>query len=117
MNPSELSAAFIDAFNKRDAETMRDMLAPNLVYIRPGPLPLDGVEAVMAQYDQDWQQYDPQIRVRRMIEQGDSVAVEIVIAAPAPEGVVEVGGAAVHRWVDDRLVGYRLYTDPLPEGQ
>lgn len=116
MTPAELSARFVEAYNGRDADAMREMLAADLTYVRPGPTPLRGIDAVMAQYDEDWERYDAVIQVRRILEQDDTAAVELTLSAPSPQGTVEVEGVVLHRWVDGRMVDYRFYVDPVPQG-
>ena len=43
-----------------------------------------------------------------MIEQEDTVAAELTLSARTQEGVVEVVGVVVHRWVGERMVDYRF---------
>lgn len=107
-----LSMAFVDAYNRRDTDAIRSMLAADVTYARPGPRPVVGVEAIMGQYREDWRTYDALIEVRRVIEAGDTVAIELTLRTA--DGKLKVEAIVVHRWADDRMTEYRLYLDPLP---
>lgn len=110
---ADLSRAFIDAYNRRDAATMREMLHPDLEYVRPGGRRRDGVEHVMAAYEKEWRQNDVKVAVRRIVEQGHSVAAEITVIDQ--EGKPLFQGGVFHDWRDGLLVRYRAYFDPLPD--
>lgn len=110
MTPSDLSRAFLDAYNRRDSEAIRAMLAEQFSYVRPGPKPIDGIDNVLAQYQKDWDTVGATLSVRRVVASGSDVAMEISIELPAGR-VVEA--AVLHRWADDRMVEYRLYRDQL----
>lgn len=112
--PSELSAQLLDAYNRRDRAAMREMLSPEILYIRPGPARVDGVDSIMSLYESDWERYDNQNVIRRMVEDGDTVAMEFTVGIAGADPI-EVEAVVLHRWVDDRLVFYRLYVDPLPD--
>lgn len=94
---------------------MREMLSPEILYIRPGPTRIQGVNAIMAQYEKDWERYDNQNVIRRMIEDGDTVAMEFTVGISGADAPIEVEAVVLHQWVDDQLVFYRLYVDPLPD--
>lgn len=111
MEPASLSLAFVEAYNQRDAGAMRALLDPGLIYVRPGPRPLEGVDATMARYDEDWRAYDAAIAVRRVIEAGDTVAVELTLTSG--DASIEVEAVVIHRWAGERMVAYRLYLDPI----
>ncbi|MDH4117225.1 MAG: nuclear transport factor 2 family protein [Acidimicrobiia bacterium] len=113
MTPAELSRAFLDAYNRRDSETMGAMLADDFTYIRPGPVALDGADRVIARYRTDWQTVGATLRVRRLLDVGDDVVMEITI--DRPDGV-SIEAVVLHQWVEGRLVGYRLYRDPVQPG-
>lgn len=113
--PSDLAARFLGAYNRRDADTMRSMLSRDITYIRPGPTPIEGVDAIIDRYRKDWEQYDNQNTVRRIFEDGDEVAMEVTAVVERDGQRVEFELAVMMRWVDDKLVYYRLYTDPIPE--
>lgn len=108
MTPADLSRTFLDAYNRRDADTMRAMLADEFSYVRPGPVTLEGVERVMDRYAKDWEAVGAILRVRHLIEAGAEVAMEITI--DRPDGV-SIEAIVLHRWQDARLVRYRLYRD------
>lgn len=100
--PSDLSAQLLDAYNRRDREAMREMLSPEAVYIRPGPIRIQSVDAIMALYENDWESYDNENVIRGMIEDGDTVAMEFTISeADAP---IEVEAFVLHP-VGGRPVG------------
>lgn len=107
-SPGELSTAFLDAYNRRDPETMRSMLAPEVAYIRPGPTRIDGVEAIMDRYRKDWDRYDTENVIRNVVEDDDTSVMEITIKYGGGE---EADAAVVTRWVGERMVSYRLYMD------
>jgi hypothetical protein len=107
MKPASLSVAFVKACNQRDLEAIRSLLDPEVSYVRPGPRPLDGVEAIMAQYDEDWRTDDASIEVRRVIEADDTVAVKLTLTSG--DGSVRVEAVVIHRWADGCMTGYRLY--------
>lgn len=113
--PAELSARFLDAFNRRDADTMRAMLAPEVTYVRPGPTRIEGVDAIIGRYRSDWERYDNRNTIRQIIEEGNDVAMEITAVVEREGQHVEFEFAVIMRWVDDKLVYYRLYVDPIPQ--
>lgn len=110
-NPAELSRQFLEAYNQRDADQMRAMLAPEVVYIRPGPTRIEGVDEIMARYARDWERYDTENVVRHVLESGDTAVMEMTIVFPTDSGVDEVEAVVVHRWIGDKLAFYRLYMD------
>lgn len=107
-SPSELSQAFLEAYNRRDPETMRSMLAPEVVYIRPGPTRIAGVDAIMGRYQRDWDSHANHNVVRGVVEKADTSVMEITMKFP--DGA-EVEAAVVTRWVSELMVSYRLYMD------
>lgn len=113
MTPAELSRAFLDAYNRRDADTMRAMLADQFAYVRPGPVTLDGADRVMERYRKDWESVGATLRVRHLLEAGSEVVMEITI--DRPDGV-SIEAVVLHRWMDGRLERYRLYRDPVSVG-
>lgn len=106
--PAELSRAFLGAYNNRDAESMRSMLAPEVVYIRPGPTRIGAVEEIMDRYRRDWEQYDNKNVIRRVVEDRERSVMEITMKFP--DGA-ETHAAVVTRWVGELMVSYRLYMD------
>lgn len=87
---------------------MRSLLAPEVVYIRPGPTRITGVEAIMDRYRRDWDRYDNHNLVRDVIEDGDQAVLEITMRFPDAS---ETQAVVVMRWVGEVLVSYRLYMD------
>jgi hypothetical protein len=112
MEPARLSMAFVEAYNRRDADALRSMLAPDVTYVRPGPSPVEDLDAIMALYADDWQTYDATIAVRRIIEADDTAVVELTLTSG--DGSAEVEAVVIHRWADEHMAEYRLYLDPLP---
>ena len=106
--PAQLSRAFLEAYNDRDAETMRSMLAPEVVYIRPGPTRIRGREAIMDRYRRDWERYDNRNVIRSVIEDDEASVMEI--GMKFPDGA-ETDAAVVTRWAGELMVSYRLYMD------
>ncbi len=112
--PAELTARFIIAFNGRDRAGLRDLLAPELEYIRPGGAVLTTPDAVLAQYEADWSQMSAsRVEPQRVVVAGDDLMAEITIHSVIDGRPVALPGAIAHRWRDGRLVRYRLYTDRL----
>jgi ketosteroid isomerase-like protein len=109
------SRAFIDAYNQRDAEAMRAMLAPDIEYVRPGPEVLNGVDEVMARYAEEWSIFDEsRVELRTIVESGSTIAAEITAFIRAGDRELEMESAIVHEWSDDLMVRYRAYMDPPP---
>lgn len=94
---------------------MRSLLSQAVTYIRPGPTQIEGVDAIIDRYRKDWEQYDNQNTIRRIFEDGDEVAMEVTAVVERDGERVEFDLAVMMRWVDDKLVYYRLYIDPIPE--
>ncbi len=114
-SPAELSARFLDAYNRRDAETMRSMLSPDVTFIRPGPTRFEGVAAIIERYQTDWEEFNNQNTIRQIIEDGDQAVMEITAVIEDGETTIEYDMAVIMRWADDKLVYYRLYVDPTPD--
>ena len=112
MEARESSLTFVDACNQRDAPAIRSLLAADVAYVRPGPKPLGSVDEIMAQYEHDWRTYDATIDIRRLVEAGDLVVIELTLASG--DGRITVEAMVLHRWASDQLVEYRLYLDPVP---
>lgn len=113
--PLEHSQAFIDAYNRRNVEELRSLLAPELEYIRPGPVTLTTPDEVMAQYEMDWARFErSRIDVRSYVEADDAVAAEVTISASTHGREEVVEAVVVHQWHNGRLVRYRAYFDPFP---
>lgn len=108
MRPAELSRTFLEAYNRRDDETMAAMLGEAFSYVRPGPVTLEGPDRVMDRYRADWKANGSTLRVRNILEVGDEAVMEITIERPDGTSIEAV---VLHRWEEDRLVRYRLYRD------
>ena len=112
---SELSERFIEAFNQRNGEGMRAMLPPALEYVRPGGEVLRTSDHVMAQYERDWSRFtSSRVEIRRHVESGEDVFVEITIHTTVGDRSASVEAAVAHRWRHGKLVRYRAYADPWP---
>jgi hypothetical protein len=107
-SPAELSKAFLEAYNSRHGEAMESMIAPEIVYIRPGPTRINGVQAIMDRYRRDWDRYGNHNLVRNVVVDGDTSVMEITMKFP--EGT-ETEAVVVARWVGELMVAYRLYMD------
>lgn len=112
MEARELSLAFVEAYNERDARAIRSLLAADVDYVRPGPKPLGSVDEIMAQYEHDWRTYDATIDVRRVVEVNDLVVIELTLTSG--DGRITVEAMVLHRWASGRMVEYRLYLDAVP---
>lgn len=111
----DLTGRFMDAYNERDREALRAMLAPELEYVRPGGGTLRTADEVMAQYERDWAVMSrSSVEVRELFESGDGILAEITIRATINGRSIAVEAALAHRWRGGRLIRYRLYSDPLP---
>jgi ketosteroid isomerase-like protein len=109
--PAELSATFMDAFNRRDLDVLERMVAPEVDYLRAGGDHLTAPVAVRARYAQDFELL-PDIRAElvEVVAQTDTdVAFELAVHVAGRR----VTGAAHHRWVDGRMTRYRSWTEPL----
>ena len=113
--PKELTARFIHAYNQRDREALRALLAPVLEYVRPGGAKLTTAEEVMAQYERDWVVLSSSsVEVRELVESGDGIIAEITVKGTIGGRSLALEGVIFHRWRDGRLIRYRAYSDPLP---
>jgi ketosteroid isomerase-like protein len=110
-DPATLSAAFLDAFNRRDLDQLERMVAPSTDYRRAGLVAIHTPGEVRDRYALDFELM-PDIRadVTEVVAAGDAdVAFEIVVTV----GGRTVTGAAHHRWIDGRMTRYRSWTEPL----
>jgi ketosteroid isomerase-like protein len=113
--PRDLTARFMEAYNRRDHDALRALLAPELEYVRPGGGVLRTADEVMGQYECDWSVLAAsRVEVRELTELEDGVIAEITVHVTTADGSGSVEAALVHRWRDGLLVRYRLYADPLP---
>jgi len=113
--PLEHSQALINAYNRRDAEALRSLLAPKLEYIRPEAITLTTPDEVMAQYEIDWATFErSRVDIRSYVEDEDTVAAEVTILASRERQDMVVEAVVFHQWRNGRLVRYRAYFDPFP---
>jgi len=113
--PKELTARFIHAYNQRDREALRALLAPVLEYVRPGGAKLTTAEEVMAQYERDWVVLSSSsVEVRELVESGDGIIAEITLKVTMSGRSLALEAVVAHRWRNGRLIRYRAYSDPLP---
>lgn len=114
--PTELSRRFIDAYNRRDRTALRELLAPDLDYVRPRGGRLRTAGEVMDQYERDWAVLEASsVEVRQMNESEDAIFAEITVHGTSGRESLEWDAAIVHEWRDGLLVRYRLYSDPPPD--
>ena len=104
MEPAALSLMYIEAYNQRDVNALRRMFSPTI----------EDVDAILAQYEQDWAANDSYLRPTRFVRQEDTVMAELTLGPARRSQGPSVGGVIVHRWVEGLLVEYRLYLDPVP---
>lgn len=112
MRPVDHSRALVEAYNRRDAVVIREMLHPDISYVRPGPRAVPDHDAIVRLYEADWGRNDATLDIRSIMEDGDRVLVELTITVPGADRPME--GCAVHRWTDGLLAEYRAYLDPFP---
>ena len=113
--PRQLTASFMDAFNRRDRLGLRALLAPDLEFVRPGGGTLRTADEVIAQYERDWAAMSSSsVAVRNLVESDNGIMAEITINATINGRLLAVPAALAHRWRDGKLIRYRLYSDPLP---
>ena len=113
MKTAELSQAFINAYNQRDADGLRALIADEIEYIRPGGILRESIDHVVAAYEKEWRTADVRVAVRRLVSTNTQVAAEIAIVNQSGDSLFE--GGVFHDWNDGKLVRYRAYFDPLPE--
>jgi endonuclease YncB( thermonuclease family) len=101
---------FIDAYDARDASTLRQLMSRDIGYTKPGPEEFQGRKAVLAEFREEWEELEPDLSVRNSIAQPDAVVVELTISIGGAEPE-DIEAIAVQRWPDDILVDYRLYRD------
>jgi ketosteroid isomerase-like protein len=113
--PLELSQAYINAYNRGDEEALRSLLAPELEWIRPGPVTLTKPDEVMAKYEELWGRFEhSRIDIRSYVEDEDTIAAEITISVSTKGRDIVMEGVVIHQWRNGQLVRYRIYYDPLP---
>jgi ketosteroid isomerase-like protein len=112
----ELTAQYVDAYNRRDRTAMRELLSTTLEYVRPGGGTLRTAVEVMAQYERGWAVLErSRVVVRDLMESSDAILAEITVEGSLGGRSAAVEGVIAHRWHDGKLVRYRYYSDPMPE--
>ena len=113
--PRELTARFMHAYNQRDREALRTLLAPVLEYVRPGGGKLTTAEEVMAQYERDWAVLSSSsVEVRELVESGDGIIAEVTLKVTMSGRSLTLELVIAHRWRNGQLIRYRAYSDPFP---
>ena len=112
MSPTQLTARYVDAFNKRDPEGMWAMVHPEVVYTIGGAQPTVGLQAVKDYY-LPLLDSDIQAETWRSQEEGDTVFIETRLAGSTADGrQFTIEGAVRQQWSGGLLVDYRSYVDP-----
>jgi len=109
-SPSELSRAYIAAFNAGDLDTLVSLVDDSVDFKRPDEEARFGQSAVRAQYEEDWSGHKHvHVHVVRLLESGSTTLVEIEVDA-GPPSHEWYRGVVIHDWnAEGRLARYRLY--------
>jgi ketosteroid isomerase-like protein len=109
-SPTELSRAYIAAFNAGDIDALVSLVDESVDFKRPDEECLLGRAAVEARYEEDWSTHKHvHVDVIRLFESGATVLAEIEVDAGPPSDEW-YRGVVVHDWNDEgRLERYRLY--------
>lgn len=109
-SPTELSRAYIAAFNAGDLDALVGFVNDSVDFKRPDEERLVSQDAVRAQYADDWSDHEQvHVHVVRMFESGLTALAEIEVDA-GPPSHEWYAGVVVHDWNDEgRLVRYRVY--------
>lgn len=111
----ELSRTFIDAYNRRDADAIRALVADDVSYVRPGQKLLTSPDEVVGIYQKEWGNVSrSRVDVRDAWHVDDAVCAEITVTVEIDGAELQVEGGVFHGWKGGKLVRYRLYLDPLP---
>lgn len=109
---SELSSAFIAAFNRKDGDAMWELLHPEVRYQVSGGASFSGISSVQAYYLNALAR-DIQAENRSIIDSCDVVFAENRLTGTLPDGrSYSMEQCVRHRWDDGLLVEYRNYNDP-----
>lgn len=113
MTPRELSAALVDAYNRRDIDGIAALIADDVSYTRMGGVVVPTKDDVVAGYAASFEAgftFD----VVRTTQEGDAVVIELWgRQAEAPHQ--EIRANDYHRWRNGQLVEYRAYVDVIGE--
>jgi ketosteroid isomerase-like protein len=87
-----------------------------LEYVRPGGGKLTTAEEVMAQYERDWVVLSrSSVEVRELVESGDGILAEVTLEGTTMSGrSFTLEAVVIHRWRGERMIRYRVYSDPWP---
>ena len=100
MDSGALSAAFFDAFRRRDLDSMISMMAEDVRYEMAGVPLLTTRDAVRDMYMSLWEALgDAEIKLLDSIAQDNKAA--LILSLPGSD---EVGGSIFHEWSDDGLL-------------
>lgn len=112
MVPTELTARYVAAFNKRDPESMWAMVHPEVRYTIAGAQPTVGLQAVKDYY-LPLLKTDVQAETWRSQEEGDTAFIETRLTGTTSDGRrFAIEGAVRQQWSEGLLVDYRSYADP-----
>ncbi len=109
-SPSELSRAYIAAFNAGDLDTLISLVDDSVDFKRPDEEALFGQSSVRARYEEDWSDHKHvHVHVVRLFESGSTTLAEIEVDA-GPPSHEWYRGVVIHDWnAEGRLARYRLY--------
>lgn len=111
MTPRELSAALIDAYNRRDIEGIAALIADDVSYTRMGGVVVPTKDDVVAGYAATFEA-DITFEVVRSTQEGDAVVVELEGRQLTPPHR-EIRANDFHRWRNGQLVEYRAFVDVI----
>jgi micrococcal nuclease len=84
---------FFDAYDARDASTLRRLLSSDVVYRLPGNEKYRGKKKVMSKFRKEWAQNDPMVTIRSSIAQPDSAVLEVTIVTTGEQSAEPVDAA------------------------
>lgn len=111
---------FMDAYDARDAATLRRLMSNNVVYESPDGETYRGKKAVMGEFRHEWGAWQSNTTIRSSIAQPEAAVLELtihlrpsgppgLIASPAPDESFDA--VAEQDWSRDKLSYYRLSRD------
>jgi signal transduction histidine kinase len=124
VEPASRLASLVDrsfaAYNARDLDAYEALMDPEIEFVMSGMV-VRGIEAVM-DLTKVTTEASPSLRIERrrvFSEVGDTIVIELRMvdgATPDPgTGPAPSTACALYRIVDDRIVEFRVYHDPVAE--
>jgi len=111
MTPLELASAYIDAFNRRDADAMGAMLHADIRYVAAGETVAEGQQQVREFY-RPFFNTDVVATMRHGAIGDNLVFFEIELVGTLHDGATyRLVSAVRQEWVDQRMIDYRSYPD------